>query len=274
MEIHEQIKQIIEQLGLNNNSFAKILEVTSTTIDSITNGRLQPDGSRKRTKPGFDLLNKIIRQCKINPDYFFGDSNLMFAAKNADKLDLGMPRVITLNDKGEENISYIGVQARAGYLDGYGDPDYIENQPSFNMPMLQNGTFRCFEIKGNSMYNTLCDGDFIFGKFVANFDDIIDGRIYIIVSKKEGVVVKRVINRVKEKGKLILKSDNSDGNYPMYAIDAENILEVWYASMFASKQMPNPVSIYDQLHEIESKLFDLEESHKKTLQNMKIRRKV
>ncbi|MFL0062198.1 helix-turn-helix transcriptional regulator [Tenacibaculum maritimum] len=128
------------------------------------------------------------------------------------------------------------------------------------MPHLTNGTFRCFEVQGNSMVRTFFDGDLVFGKYVENLGDIKDGRIYIIVSKNDGIVLKRVINRIEERGKLILKSDNKDGNYPTYTINIEEVMEVWYVTMFASKQMPEPVDIYDRLHELESKVVELEEN--------------
>ena len=171
----------------------------------------------------------------------------------------GMPQVVAVNQTGDENVIYVPVKARAGYLDGYGDPEYIETLPSFNMPHLTNGTYRCFEVKGNSMVRTFFDGDLVFGKYVEDLGDIKDGRIYIIVSKNDGIVLKRVINRITERRKLILKSDNKDGNYPTYTINAEDIVEVWYVTMYASKQMPSePVDIYDRLHELESKVVDLE----------------
>ena len=46
------------------------------------------------------------------------------------------------------------------------------------------------------MSTTIHDGDYLFGKYVDNFDDILDGRIYVIISKNDGVVVKRVLNRI------------------------------------------------------------------------------
>jgi len=265
MEIHTKIKRIIDEMKLNNNSFAKLIGVTSTTIDSITVGRLQSDGERKRTKPGFDLLQSIITHCNVNPDYFFGNSDEIFTNKTNSEVGLNLPKIITVNEEGEENINFVGVKARAGYLDGYADPEYMESLPSFSMPMLKNGTYRCFEIKGNSMSTTIHDGDYLFGKYVDNFDDILDGRIYVIISKNDGVVVKRVLNRIRESGKLILKSDNRDGNYPMYSIYAEDILEVWYASMYASKQMPDPINIYEKIHDLESKFYEMEETLRKKL---------
>lgn len=265
MEIHIKIKRIIEELRLNNNSFAKLIGVTSTTIDSITIGRLQPDGNRKKTKPGFDLLQSIITYCNVNPHYFFGDIDQIFIDKPNNILGLHLPKIITVNLDGNENINFVGVKERAGYLDGYTDPKYIESLPSVSMPMLKNGRYRCFEIKGNAMSTTIHDGDYIFGKYVDNFDDILDGRIYVILSKNDGVLVQRVLNRISDSGKLILKSDNRDGNYPMYSIYAEDILEVWYVSMNASKQMPDPINIYEKLNTLESKYFELEETLKKKL---------
>jgi SOS-response transcriptional repressor LexA len=263
MEIHNKIKRIVEDLKLNNNSFAKLIGVTTTTIDSITLGRLQPNGERKRTKPGFDLLQSIITQCNVSPEYFFGESEEIFVNKTKNAVELNLPKIITINEDGEENINFVGIKARAGYLDGYSDPEYMGTLPSFRMPMLNKGTYRCFEIKGNSMSTTIHDGDYLFGKYVDNFDDILDGRIYVIISKNDGVVVKRVLNRIRESGKLILKSDNRDGNYPMYSIYAEDILEVWYATMYASRQMPDPINIYEKLHALESKVFELEETLRK-----------
>ena len=257
--IDEKIKAIIQHFNLNNFSFSKRIGVTGTTIDSIVNGRPQSDGSRKKTKPGYDVLTAIINEFDINPDYLFGKSEFMLMT-NAPKGQTysGVPQVVAVNQTGDENVIYVPVKARAGYLDGYGDAEFIDTLPSFNMPHLNNGTYRCFEVQGNSMVRTFFDGDLVFGRYVEDLKDIKDGRVYVIVSKNDGIVLKRVINRIEERDKLILKSDNKDGNYPTYTINAEDIMEAWYVTMFASKQMPEPVDVYDRLHELESKIVDLE----------------
>ena len=261
--IDEKITAIINHFQLNNYAFSKRIGVTGTTIDSIVNGRPQPDGTRKKTKPGYDVLSAIIDQFNINPDYLFGKSDVMLKQDVANiQTYSGVPQVVAVNQNDEENVVYVPVKARAGYLDGYGDSEYIETLPSFHMPQLTNGTYRCFEVQGNSMVRTFFDGDLVFGKYVEDLTDIKDGRVYVIVSKNDGIVLKRVINRIEERGKLILKSDNKDGNYPTYTIDAEDIMEVWYVTMFASKQMPEPIDVYDRLHELESKLTELQEALK------------
>ncbi|WP_452221642.1 XRE family transcriptional regulator [Lacinutrix salivirga] len=268
-QIDEKITAIINHFHLNNYAFSKRIGVTGTTIDSIVNGRPQPDGTRKKTKPGYDVLHAIIDEFDINPDYLFGKSEIMLK-ENVQHITTysGMPQVIAVNQDQEENVVYVPVKARAGYLDGYGDAEYIETLPSFHMPQLNNGTYRCFEVQGNSMVRTFFDGDMVFGKYVENLNDIKDGRVYIIVSKNDGIVLKRVINRINERQKLILKSDNKDGNYPTFTIDAEDIVEIWYVTMFASKQMPEPVDVYDRLHELESKMIALQEKlQSKALKN-------
>jgi len=102
----------------------------------------------------------------------------------------------------------------------------------------------------------------VFGQYVEDLKDIKNGRVYVIVSKNDGIVLKRIINNVEDKGQLILKSDNTNGNYPTYTINAEDIMEVWHVTMFASKQIPEPMDVYDRLHELESKLLQLQEALK------------
>lgn len=52
MTINERISLLIKLLGLNNNSFAKALEVNPTVTFNVISGR--------STKPSYDLLEKIV----------------------------------------------------------------------------------------------------------------------------------------------------------------------------------------------------------------------
>lgn len=54
---------------------------------------------------------------------------------------------------------------------------------------------------------------------------------YVVVTKDEGLVFKRVCNRVKEEGKLLLISTNP--SFEPYEIAITDVLEVWkYALKF------------------------------------------
>ena len=265
MGIDEKIAAIITRFQLNHFSFSKRIGVTSTTVDSIVNGRLQKDGSRKKTKPGYDVLLAIIEAFDINPDYLFGKSAAMLKAEVNHPTYSGIPKVVAVNNTGDENVVFVPAQARAGYLNGYGDPEYIETLPSFHMPQLAQGSYRCFEVKGHSMLNTFVDGDLVFGAYVEDLNDVKDGYVYVVVSKSEGLVLKRVINRINVDRTLLLKSDNTDGNYPSYSINAEDIEELWLVQMYASKEIPTSSDISDRVHNLEQKIVALEAS----LQNKK-----
>jgi hypothetical protein len=71
---------------------------------------------------------------------------------------------------------------------------------------------------------------------VEQVEDIRNGQTYIIVSKQEGVVYKRVFNYVAEKGLLFLVSDNTV--YSPYEIPADSVMEIWEAKAFISMQFP------------------------------------
>ncbi|WP_452225419.1 XRE family transcriptional regulator [Lacinutrix chionoecetis] len=255
-----KIKHIINHFNLNNYAFSKRIGVTGTTIDSIVNGRPQADGTRKKTKPGYDVLAAIINAFDINPDYLFGKSKIMLKTdiKNSQTYS-GIPQVISVGQDEQENIVFVPVKARAGYLDGYGDPDFIETLPTFRIPHLQNGSYRCFEVKGNSMANTFFDNNLVFGDYVEDLNTIKDGKVYVIVTKNDGVVLKRVYNTTKNR--ITLKSDNQDGNYPDIVLDTEDIVEIWYVTMFASKDIPEPIGVYHKLQALENHLLALKQKN-------------
>ena len=114
-------------------------------------------------------------------------------------------------------------KAFAGYLSGYHDVEFVKELPKVNLPMLpRNATYRCFEIKGDSML-PITPGSFVIGAFVDDLDKIKDGITYIIVTN-DGIVYKRVFKFMKDE-KLLLVSDNAE--YKPYLINMSEILQVW-----------------------------------------------
>src|SRR5690606_20756834 len=111
---------------------------------------------------------------------------------------------ITVDEDERENIELVPQKASAGYLNGYADPEFIEELPRFRLPTLgSGGTFRAFEISGDSML-PIASGTVIVGRFVDDWSSIKDGTPCIVVSEKEGVVFKRVYNKLKEASTLRL----------------------------------------------------------------------
>lgn len=178
-----------------------------------------------------------------------------------------MPKVVTMDTQGNENVVFVPVKARAGYLNGYGDEEFISTLPAYRLPGLGNGTFRLFEVGGLSMHPTLNDKDMVIGSFVETFAAVRDDRVYVVITKTEGVVVKRCLNRFQTDGKLILKSDNykNRDDYPTIVCNPEDILEIWYVTGFMSRQLRPPAEMYTRLIDLEARLTLNEEIVKKLL---------
>jgi len=51
-------------------------------------------------------------------------------------------------------IHFVPVKAAAGYLAGYADSEFIDELNTFTLPMLSGGSYRAFEIIGDSMMPT------------------------------------------------------------------------------------------------------------------------
>ena len=143
---------------------------------------------------------------------------------------------ITVDAKDKENVELVTQKASAGYLNGYQDPEYISDLPRISLPVLpRQATYRAFEIKGESML-PMQSGAIIFGEYVEKLTDIKNGRLYILVTKEEGIVFKRAFNFLEEKQQLLLISDNR--SYQPYPVQAEDVFEVWEAKGFFSTKFP------------------------------------
>ena len=115
---------------------------------------------------------------------------------------------------------------------GYADPDFIDELNTFTLPMLAPGNYRAFEIVGDSMLPTP-SGSVIVGEKVDDLEEVKSNQTYIVVSRSEGIVYKRVMKNNKLKNKLTLISDNTV--YQPYNVNSEDVLEVWKAQMVISK---------------------------------------
>ncbi len=103
--------------------------------------------------------------------------------------------------------------------------------------MLAAGNYRAFEIVGDSMMPTP-SGSIIIGEMTDNLEDVKSNQTYIIISRNEGIVYKRVIKNGKSKGKLTLVSDNT--SYQPYTVNASDILKSGRLIWLSAKPTYNP----------------------------------
>lgn len=156
---------------------------------------------------------------------------------------------ITVDHSNKENIELVSQKASAGYLSGYQDTEFVKDLPKISLPILpKNKTYRAFEIQGDSML-PVQPGSIIFGEYVEEASSLKNSKLYILVTRQDGIVFKRVFNFSDQEGKILLVSDNRQ--YAPYAINVDDILEIWWAKGFFSNHFPEAdaasSSLVDQL---------------------------
>jgi phage repressor protein C with HTH and peptisase S24 domain len=91
-----------------------------------------------------------------------------------------------------------------------------------------------FQISGDSMLS-IPDRSWITCEYVEDWNAIQNGQGYVLITKSEGVVFKRIYNRIKADGTLLLVSNNPI--YSPYEIAITEVMEVWKFALRFSDRM-------------------------------------
>jgi len=228
MYLGKNLKYLRKKNGLTQSDISEKLSLKRTMISAYEDGRSEPKLAALSTlSEMFDLtIDELLHR------------DIEQSGRGATQKQGLKILTVTVDNNGNENIAMIGQKASAGYLNGYSDPEYMEQLPHFHLPNLsQNATYRAFEIKGDSML-PLVSGTILIGAYVEQLMDIKNGKTYVLVTGTEGVVYKRVFNYLEENGKLFLSSDNE--LYKPFEIQGNDVLEVWEAKAYISTDFPHP----------------------------------
>lgn len=238
--IHCHNALIKERKVRSSRQFALALDYLPQSLSEILKGR------RDVT---IEVLRKAVALYKINPNYIFGGSGAMFTYEEVQKEGGQIVTVVTDNQD-EERIVYVPISAQAGYGGQLHDPIYFKELPTFSLPdfRFKTGTHRCFDIAGDSMEPTLYTGDKIVCSFLEkdNWEvSIKDNFVYVVVTKGD-VLVKRLMNKIKDSSVIELFSDNSF--YKPYPVNISDVLELWFVKVKISPFMPSPSNMRNALH--------------------------
>jgi len=163
-----------------------------------------------------------------------------------------------------QNIEFVPVKAAAGYLAGYNDDEFIEELNTFTLPMMGAGSYRAFEIAGDSMLPTP-SGSVIVCHKVDGWEDIRNNEAYVVVTSREGIVYKRLLKSNRTKGKLTLVSDNPQ--FEPYSVGMDEVLELWQSDAVISKAGPQSRLSVNHLADMVSHLQDQVNMLKKKARN-------
>ena len=213
------------------------------------------DYERGKTEPNLEMLVKISKKFDVRiHDLIL--NNLSFNELEVARNNGLRVLAISVDKENNENIELVDTKAEAGYLDSFNDPEYIRELPKISFPNIPEGTFRGFEIHGDSML-PMESGSIVICSYVENLSQIKEDRTYVIISKENGLVYKR-IKKIKEAQKLVLVSDNDA--YIPYEINYSDVSEIWqyYAHLsFSDAKSTFNYILEEKLSDIQKKVNDL-----------------
>ena len=161
--LSKNIRYIRTLKRLSQEQFADDLNVSRSRISSY---------EENRAVPPIEFLVDLSEYFNIPLDILI--KNNLSGAKDTTFIEIGNRRIlfpITVNGANEDLIEIVPVEASAGYLRGYSDPEYIEHLAKIKLPFLPVGTHRAFPIKGDSML-PVKSGSYIVAKFIEDLRDI------------------------------------------------------------------------------------------------------
>lgn len=230
------IKNLRQFKGLTQSQLAAALDVKRSVIGSYEEGRAVP-------RP--QVLLRLAKMANVSMEVFISSDITEHEEATVPDIKGNSLRILTtvIDENNNEIITLVPTKASAGYLNGYGDIEYIESLPTFNLPLPEfskERTYRAFQIKGDSM-KPIPSGAYIIGEYIMNWEDAKSGETYVFVTKEDGVVYKRLENRLSSENIVWLHSDNKE--YESFSVPAYQIIEVWKAAGYISPHLPNTDTI-------------------------------
>ncbi len=246
MNIEDKIKHTAQDKEVALKTLASKIDMTETGFYAMLRN--------KSIK--VETLIKISKVLGVEPASFFSNKPATEVAPSTTDFYTGSNiRILPIVVDKEENerITFVPIKAAAGYLTKYQDVEYIQQLPSFNLPNLKDGTYRAFEVEGDSMKPTIHAGDIVICRYVENWYHLMDNKIYLVAGIDGiGIVVKRLINRIKKENKIILCSENDF--YPAFELPANEIFEIWEVKVKVSTNLEPPLYLDNRLRRLEDSM--------------------
>lgn len=190
----------------------------------IKRGRYEPWESGK-SEPPYEMLIYLSRHYGIAIDLLLNVDLRKVSVENLTQLEgnrILLP--IIMDHQGGNRIEVVTQKTKAGYAaGGFADFGFISELDHVSLPWLgKNEKYRIFPIDGDSMppHNQQSS---IVGKYVEKLDDVVEGRTYVLITRNNEMVYKRVYRESPDA--FLLRSDNDF--YKPYRIKFIDIAEIW-----------------------------------------------
>lgn len=214
------LKYLRKLRGWTQEEFANKLNIKRSLIGAY---------EEERADPRLDVLEIVADMFKLSLDELLLKDVSNTSNSNSYLMKRRQQKMMTAD---RNLIHFVPIKAAAGYMTGYADSEFIDELNTFTLPMLSGGNYRAFEIIGDSMLPTP-SGSIIVGEKVDSMDDVKNNNAYIVVSRNEGIVYKRIVKNNRSRAKVSLVSDNP--SYQPYQVNTDDIVELWQAQVVIGK---------------------------------------
>lgn len=220
MYLSQNIRYLRKQLGFTQSDLAQRLGLKRPIVGAYEEGRAEPKLQTLQMMAEF--FGYSLDQL-INTDLSTGVSSADASGKSLRILPIAIDAATQ-----QERVTLVPVKAAAGYLNGFGDLDYVSSLPNFAMPFPElptDRTYRVFQIEGESMM-PIPPKAYVICEYVQDWTSLKTDDRYIFLTKDDGIVFKRV-RTLPESRQYEMISDNTD--FKPYTIKQSQVLEVWKA---------------------------------------------
>lgn len=269
-ELSKNVRYLRDYLGMSQADFGQLFDCNRDNIMSYERGTepklktLQLIANYFHTTIDTLYNTELNSHCTISRD----DKGNVYlkcipnSIPNSKSEELGIQKSIE-PDEANLSVDIVDVRAAANVqgLSIHDGP--IENLGVLPVPkhLLSriNRKHFWFPIIGDSMEPTIYIDDYVLAALVEpqDYSTIRDNYIYIISTANHGILIKRVLNRLEERGQLYARSDNR--SYSSFNIDHREIVSIWEARAKLSFKFPNePLNMYNAVRDLEARVESLE----------------
>lgn len=230
MDFTGRFNKLLKDNNLSNYRLAMDLGISQTTVKNYKDGK---------TEPNTLTLEQLAKYFGVNWHWLkTGEgpvepvtANTILARKVKQEL-----KKFKLDENKLIIAPLIGQYAYGGYLSGFADKEYLEQQPIYiSMHPHNGGNYVAFEVRGDSMDDNsrrgICSGDLVLGRELQREHwayRLHIPKVFIIIHTTDGIVMKEVTGHNVDKGTILCHSWNPSPEYEDYTLNLNDIIQLFY----------------------------------------------
>lgn len=240
----DRIRVLMDTLSFKNyNDLAKAINISQGYMSEIINLKKNvPKTFGQKLEDSLNISRRwfelgegemVLRNDNQTNAKALGDINYPIDPEETPFLPLGDGQYVMI-------IPLISERAYAGYLSGYKDSEWIEDQPKHTLIVgkQHRGVYQAFEVSGDSMENpefpreSIYDGSIVTGRQVQRH--LWKSKLHthrwkdFVIVHKDGILIKRIKDHQVVDGVVILESLNPDKvTYPDKPIHLNDVFQIF-----------------------------------------------